>query len=290
MTAKNDNPDQARDWRYRLRGDPARWLLEYDDDPSIYFWFQRDIIGRPEDAPALQEVRDQIVYSTPVQEIFAAQDANGFWESPTSLDLPRYRATLWSLALLAELGLPRNSRRARAACEFVLQNHLNADGAFTGLRELDYAGLLARTLTYFVGRDARLVPALDRLTDAAASGNLFALWALAEHRDENHRGAVERGASIVLNRLAQGVYPVFGAFPPFDSNDALLALRVLALIGRVGDPRANEMIEKIWARQQDGARWSLDKSYDGMRATRAEEPGAPSKWATLAVLRVITQT
>src|SRR5512142_3134817 len=129
------------DWRYRLRGDPAAWLLDYADNPSVCFWFQRDIVGRPEDSPSLQAMREQILFSKPVQDVFAAQDESGFWESPLSLDLPRYRATLWSLALLAELGIPRASRHARAACEFVLQNHLNEDGAFTGLRLIDYAGL-----------------------------------------------------------------------------------------------------------------------------------------------------
>ena len=26
------------DWRCRLRGDPANWLLDVEDNPSIYFW------------------------------------------------------------------------------------------------------------------------------------------------------------------------------------------------------------------------------------------------------------
>ncbi len=276
------------DWRYRLRGDPGRWLLEYDDNPSVYFWFQRDIVGRPEDAPALQEAREQIVYSAAVQEIFSAQDVSGYWQSPTSLDLPRYRATLWSLALLAELGLPRTSRRARAACEFVLQNHLKSDGAFTGLCELDYAGLLVHALHYFIGRDSRLLPALDRLVGPAAGGNLFALWALVENRDEKHRAAVEDGASKILYGLERGDFATCGAFPSFDPADALLALRVLALAGRARDPRAAAVVEKIWARQQDGARWSLDHSYYETPVTRVEEAGAPSKWATIAALRVLT--
>lgn len=279
----------SADWRYRLRGDPAAWLLDYTDNPSVYFWFQRDIVGRPEDAPALQEARDRILYSTPVQEIFAAQDAAGFWDSPTSLDLPLYRATLWSLALLAELGVPRASRRANAACEFIIQNHLNEDGAFTGLRDLSYTGLLLCTLLYFKGRDGRLERALDRLAPTAAGGNVFALWALTENRDTRHKNAVDQGADHLLDAVGHGALRTFGAFPLFDSDDILLALRVLGDIGRASDPRAGGAIEEIWKRQNEGARWSLEKSYDGTLATKMEKSGRPSKWATLNVLRVVTR-
>src|SRR5512141_2902724 len=111
------------DWRYRLKGDPGNWLLDETDNPSVFFWFLRDIVGRPEDSPSLVEAREKILYSNLVQAIFERQDPAGFWESAISLDVPRYSSTLWMLALLAELGIPRASRRASLACEFVLQNH-----------------------------------------------------------------------------------------------------------------------------------------------------------------------
>ncbi len=278
-------------WGYRLRGDPTRWLLDYADNPSVYYWFQRNVVGRPENAPALLEARDQILYSAPVQALFAIQDQGGFWESPTSLDLPRYRATLWSLALLAELGIPRGSRRARAACEFVLQNHLNDDGAFTGLRQLDDAGLLVRSLLYFLpGDDSRLTPALDRLAVDAAEGKVYALWALAENRPARYLPAIESGVNAVLDRLARGDWRTFGAFPPFEGEDTLLALRVLALIGRLRDPRANAALEEVWARQGEGGRWALDQDHAGMILPSLDRAGLPSKWATLYALTIVSRT
>jgi hypothetical protein len=279
-------------WRERLRGDPAPWLLDYADNPSVYFWFLRDIVGRPEDAPALLDARDRILYSAPVQEVFAAQDESGFWGNPDSLDTPRYRATLWSLALLAELGVPRASRRARAASEFVLQNHLAEDGSFAGLSDSPQVGLLMHALLYFRNRqDARLAPAIERLAEWAAEGDVFALWALTEIPREQCsptvQTAVVRGADKLLDALACGDYPTFGAFPSFDGNDALLALRVLTRLGCANDSRTNAVIEKIWERQGEGARWQLEKSYNGWLAARVEEIGTPSKWATLNVLRVV---
>lgn len=277
------------DWQYRLRGDPAAWLLDYADSPSVYFWFQHDIVGRPEDSPALQEARERILYSTPIQQAFIVQDEAGFWESPTSLDLPLYRATLWTLSLLAQLGVPRTSRRANAACEFVIQNHLNEDAAFTGLDGPSRAGLLVRSLLYFKRDDPRLERALDELASSASAGNIFALWALVERRDPRHRVPVEEGAERLLNRLARGEFRNWAVFPSFDEDDALLALRVLSDIGRAGDRRAIDAIEEIWARQNEGARWILDKSYNGMLVTTLEEAGQPSKWATLNVLRVVAR-
>ncbi len=273
-------------WRYRLRGDPAPWLLDYADNPSVYFWFQRDIVGRPEDAAALIQAREMILYSAPVQQILAAQDAGGLWGNPESLATPRYAATLWQLSLLAELGVPRASRRAHATCEFILQNHLAADGNFTGLDD-QAAGLLLRTLLYFgYHDDPRVARALDALAasvpTSAPGAALYALWAFAEisphRRSPAVAATIARGEEIVLDALARNEFPVFGAFPPFDERDALLALRVLAALGRANDARASDVIENIWARQGDGGRWRLEGDHS-----------TPSTWATLNVLRVVTK-
>ncbi len=276
------------DWRYRLRGDPANWLLDAEDNPSVYFWFQRDIVGRPEESAALRDAREQILYSTPVQEIFAVQNELGYWENPESLDEPRRRSTLWSLALLAELAIPRDSRRARTACEFVFQNHTRHDGKFS-LADDQYAGLLVHALVYFCGDDARVKRAVECIVPDAEQGNIFALWALADAPDAAFFPAIERGAQVVLNALARGGYKTFGAFPSFDKFDALLALRALVQLNRASDSRAKGIIEKVWERQGEGARWALEKSYNGSVAARVEEASMPSKWATLNVLRIVTK-
>jgi hypothetical protein len=288
----------AANWRQRLRGDPASWLLDYSDNPSVYFWFQRDVIGRPEDANALRQARELILYSTPVQQLFAAQDDAGFWDNPHSLDQPRYRATLWSLALLAELGAPRASRRARAACEFILQNHLGA-GDDLGLDDQAMAGLLLRTLNYFgYYADPRVARAIDALAASVPSlapgAAMYAVWALIEipddHRSPAALAAIAQCEESLLDALARDAFPTLGAFPPFDATDALLALRVLAQRGRVHDARAQRAIEKIWARQEVGARWSLEKSLKGKLVAQLDDAGTLSKWATLNALRVLTKS
>ncbi len=276
------------DWRYRLRGDPANWLLDAEDNPSVSFWFQRDIVGRPEDAATLKEMRERILYSTPVQEIFAAQNEAGYWENPESLEEPRYRATLWSLALLAELGIPRTSRRARAACEFVFQNHLYENGEFD-LADDKLAGLLVRALGYFVQGDQRIDRALEFIAPDAEQGNIFALWALADVADEKFASVLDHGTDAVVTALVHGEYTLLGTFPSFDQSDSLLALRVLTQSNRVSDDRVKGMVEKVWERQGESARWILEKSYNGSVAATVEAEGVPSKWQTLNVLRVVTK-
>lgn len=276
------------DWRYRLKGDPTRWLLDEADNPSVFFWFLRDIVGRPEDSPSLIQAREKILYSDPVQAIFALQDPLGYWESPNSLDLPRYSATLWMLALLAELGIPRTSRRATLASEFILQNHVNSDGAFTGLRDAAASGLLARTLLYFRSGDSRLDVILDRLEQSASDGDVYALWALAESGGERFSQSIRQGREKLISAVADGALPFFGTWPPFEQKDLLLALRVLRSAGAGQDTRLAGPTEYVWQKQQDGACWNLETNFEGMLPIQVETTRAPSKWATLNALRVIT--
>jgi len=288
----------AADWRNRLRGDPAPWLLNYADNPSVYFWFQRDIVGRPEDAAAMIRAREMILYSTPVQQILAAQGAGGFWDNPYSLMTPRYSATLWQLALLTELGIPRESRRARAACEFIVANHLATDGTFAAPVDQAPAGLLLRSLAYFnCDDDPRVNCALEALAvsvpTSAPGAVMYAVSALVEsqtrHRSPAVAEAIVQGEEILLDAFARNEFATFGAFPPFDETDALFALRVLASQGRASDPRANHMIEKIWARQDKAGRWQFEKILNEHVALELEQIGMPSKWATLNALRVVTK-
>ena len=274
------------DWRYRLQGDPAAWLLDADDNPSIYFWFQRDVVGRPEDAPALVQARERIVYSTPVQELFATQDPAGFWATSESLDAPRHTATLWSLALLAELGAPRGSRRAHAACEYIFQNIAHSNGTVQNAVDPIYEGLMVRALGYFNRGDPRLAPMLRQIIASASQGDVFSLWALAENFHSEFLPAMERGVDRLFEAMLGGC-ATYGTFPPFDPKDNLLGLRTIALIGKIKQPRWNPVLERVWERQREGGRWSLDKRCKPTLAPSLWHGDSDEKWATLNALRVL---
>lgn len=280
-------------WKKYLRADPTRWLLE-NDDPSILLWYQLDIAQRPEDARAVLETRERVLYSEPVQTIFAAQNELGFWGAASSLAHPYYTATLWNLALLAELGIPRASRRARNACEFVLQNFLRADGTFAGLNEIA-TGYLLRAFGYFnYAADARVLRAARVLSERVETSpaRLAALWGWrAFCADEEIARLARENVERMLEEAKTGNAAVNlpYTFPQFDARDELFHLRVLAEYERVQDERAAPLVDALAAKQNERAQWTLERDLNAQLLTPLEHAGAPSRWATLNALRVITK-
>lgn len=288
------NSTTPAQWTKYLRADPTRWMLE-TGDPSILLWYQLDIAHRPEDARVVLETRERVLYSDPVQAIFAAQDEIGFWGDAENLAQPYYHATLWNLALLAELGIPRTSRRARNACAFVLQNFLNADGTFAGLNAVE-SGYLIHALAYFnLAEDARLVNAARTVLHQAAQANatdgarITALWAIqeipADKRNAHERARVMRALDSDSNPRP---FPPL-AFPQFDPSDPLFILRVLMQTESSGSPRLAPLIEHIVSKQNENAQWMPERAFHHPLGTLLEKENASSRWITLNALRVITR-
>ncbi len=286
------NPEIER-WRKYLRRDPTRFLLDEEANPSVFAWYLIDVAHRPEDSSAVLEARERVLYSAPVQEILAAQQPEGYWEPVDSLTQPRYRATLWNLALLAELGIPRDSRRARAACEFVLQNFMDVQGRFAGLDGVE-TGFLIHALVYFnLAADARIQRAAHALATHAANDaasddvRVAALWALCELPD------VEELRTPLVNRLGESLpqRTEFGpiTFPPFDPSDPLFVLRAISDTSLLADPRLGPLMDLVLKKQNEWAQWPLEKSHSAELLTRVEEESPASRWAMLNAVRVIVK-
>jgi hypothetical protein len=286
-------------WQKYLRADPTRWLFE-SGDPSILLWYQLDLAHRPEDARAVVDTRERVLYSEPVQSIFAAQNEIGYWGDAADMVRPRYTATLWNLALLAELGIPRVSRRARYACEFLLQNVLNADGTFAGLDEVE-TGFLLRAFGYFnYAHDARARRAAHKLRERADSyaARVCALWGWrAFCQDAEIARAAQETLARILSDLRASGNAVRGAprarlgaytFPPFEPRDELFLLRVLAEYQRVQDECVAPLIDALVTKQNARAQWTMERDLNAQLLTPFEPQGAPSRWITLNALRVIT--
>lgn len=274
-------------WKQYLRRDPTRWLLE-TDDPSLLLWYQLDIAHRPEEAPAVREARERVLYSDPVQAILARQDEAGYWGDAASPARPYYSATVWNLALLAELGLPRTSRRARLAAQFLLQNFWHADGHWTGLNAVE-SGYLVGALAYFgLAEDPQVVTAARALNPPDLASRAAALRAWSAFADE---GLAERIADTLGSVLdewdKQELAPV--TWPPFDPTDPVVILDALARFDKAGDARAARLVEAVMARQDKAARWTLEKDLNELLLTPFERQGEPSRWATLNALRAIVR-
>lgn len=291
------DPEIARWLRY-LRYDPTRWLLE-TNDPSILLWVQLDIANRPEDARGVVEMRERVLYSEPVQAILSAQDELGLWGDMDTPALP-YRGTIWNLALLAELGIPRASRRARRACAMLLETCWQEDGTFRGVDAVA-AGYLVRAFAYFnMGQDERVIRSALALEQKIKRPEeaVCALWAWRELQDEPRIAAAsELMLERVLNLLgyrnagaeAPAAYYEPLTFPQFAPDDMLFLLRVLAEHGRIADARAAPLVAALAAKQDERARWTLERDLNAELITPLERAGEPSRWVTLNAVRVIKQ-
>lgn len=278
-------------WKKYLRYDPTRWLLE-TNDPSILLWYQLDIANRPEDARGVIETRERVLYSDAVQSIFAAQNELGIWGSAKTLAQPYYSATLWNLALLAELGIPRTSRRARNACEFVLQNFMAADGTCTGLNVVE-SGYLIRALSYFLRGDERVLRAATALERQwhgveVERADATCLWAWSDYRAEAFfDSTIQKALEKLLQGCALGKWERVIGIPQFKPRDGLFILRVLAEYERAHDPRAAGMVDWLLGCQDTRGQFPLRESLNDKIVTPLERESAAGRWSTLNALRVI---
>lgn len=278
-------------WKKYLRYDPTRWLLE-TNDPFILLGYQLDIANRPEDARGVIETRERVLYSDAVQGIFAAQNEWGVWGDAASLAQPYYTATVWNLALLAELGIPRASRHARNACEFVLENFMTAEGSLAGLNVVE-SGYLIRALSYFLRGDGRVLRAAAALEGqchgvAGEGGDVTCLWAWRDYRAESSFDAtIHKALEKLLEGCEVGRWERVIGFPQFNPQDALFILRVLAEHDRAHDPRAARMVEWLLGLQDANGRFPLTESLNDKIVPPLEPASPASRWSTLNALRVI---
>ncbi len=78
---------------------------------------------------------------SPVPRILAAQQADGHWEGRDRFYTAKYRGTVWTLLILAELGADGADARVRAACEAVLRDSQDPDsGGFSWERSKKAGG------------------------------------------------------------------------------------------------------------------------------------------------------
>jgi hypothetical protein len=157
------------------KADPIHWLLEKDtENPSVRYFALRDLLGLPELNPEVTEAHAAIMGSGPVPVILAAQEPSGTWVKPGSGYSPKYRATVWSLLILAELGADPHEPRVRKGCEYLLEHSMASNGAFSPYQGLTPSGaihclngnLLFALQRLGFGNDARLQTVIDWLARA----------------------------------------------------------------------------------------------------------------------------
>ena len=305
-------------------GQPAsavlEWLLEPSNPSARYLTLTR-LLGRsPDDAEVIAS-QQAICQVSPARDILAAQYPQGFWMHPGIGFSPLYRATIWQILFLAQLGTARDSRIDRAVRHLFEVNQRD-DGAFRASKEPGDTpaclnGALLWALETLGLHDA---PAVRRawswlaqtvedhgLAGTYADGNVCpwaavkVLWAASAVPAGQRHTAVERlsgmAAELLLDGLPDGARQAPEGsrahaaqrfeltFPLAHTADLLQCLEVLTATGSGDDPRLEPA--RIWVADKmlpDGL-WPLERTPTP-QWTAYGAVGQPNKWITLRALSV----
>jgi hypothetical protein len=118
-------------WQDQLRGNALQWLLEADM-PGVRYLALRDLLDCSPDDQELRAAQSAAHTEGPIATILAQMDETGYWVEPGPGYNPKYRATVWSIIMLAQLGASAaQDERIACACAYVLDHALTANGQFT---------------------------------------------------------------------------------------------------------------------------------------------------------------
>jgi hypothetical protein len=87
------------------------------------------LINLDRDDPELMKSRENAHQHGPIQTILDAMHPDGYWEKEGPGYLPKYRSSVWSLILLAQLGAKiDNDPKIKQACDYYLDNAFTSHG------------------------------------------------------------------------------------------------------------------------------------------------------------------
>ena len=121
-----------QEWTQRLNDDPLPWLLEPDPkNPGVRYVALTDLQDKAVDHPEVVEAQRAVMSTGPVPTILENQESDGYWVKPGPGYNPKYRSTVWSVTMLAQLGADGSDPRVRKAGEYILEHAIDKNGAFS---------------------------------------------------------------------------------------------------------------------------------------------------------------
>lgn len=156
------------------------WLLEEDlGRPSIRYLALRDLTGLAEDDQEIIHAKENIYLSGLIPDILSHQSPEGWWYKPGNGYSPKFKATVWSLILLAELGADIHHPNIQRGCDYILNHGLSLNGVFSAYADLREGGCvpclngnMVYALTQLgMGEDERIIHVVDWLAQAVTGEN-----------------------------------------------------------------------------------------------------------------------
>jgi len=246
--------------------------------------------------PQVAESRALIPKVPPVRDILAAQYPAGHWMHPGLGISPRYRATLWQVLFLAQLGVGPIPEAARAI-EVLRRDNLDDAGAFhlrRGARGQSPA--LTVAFLWAVARlglqDAadwslswRWVSEEIDAERVATAGAVWSIRAAAAWHREIWTGHTAVWSHIEWRDLAPAAGPLSLTFPVAVEPDLLTLMEACV---EAGVPAQIPPLAVDWLmdRQLSSGDWPLER-VPGRLWCAAGEIGEPNPWVTVRALSVL---
>jgi hypothetical protein len=314
--------------------DPLPWLLEPDNPSARYLALTR-LLDQAPDSPAAMAARSAIPNSDPARSILDAQFAgldaaggpSGYWIKPDLGYSPKYRATVWQIIFLAQLGAPA-VEPIRRACDYVLDHcryladrHGRRDGRFTASKGRQGAinclngNLLWALQRLGLGDDPRLAEAREATAGAIDrhgfgcryNDDLACAWgavkvlrafleAAADQRTPIVEGVIDQATTLLLSvPLLEAVYPATRAVSPrwfqlcFPLGFNCDILEAMGALMLAGQADHPHMQDAVeWLVSKQGADGKWAlERVPGKMWTSFGTVGQPDKWVTIRALEAV---
>ena len=117
-------------WKNQLRGDPVQWLLQ-SENPGVRYLVLRDLLDLSPNDKKLKSAQKAAHQEGSIAVVLSHMQKEGYWVKAGPGYNPKYRSTVWSMILLAQLGASaREDKRIEQACSYLL-DHMAEGGQFT---------------------------------------------------------------------------------------------------------------------------------------------------------------
>jgi len=315
------------------RTDPAiRWLLK-SRDPSVRYSTLVDLLGEPIDSREVMTIHEAIPTGRRVRALLRGQQRDsGFGVHPYK----KWTGAHWRLVSLVELGIPKDHKRARTAAEQVLEwltseHHLRGIETVNGLvrrcasQEGNALGVCSRLGLIGDSRVRQLAESLtawqwpdggwncDKREGAHHSSfyeSLAPMWGLIQYHLaggdgrsleaarrtgefflKHHLFRSEQTGKVIDDEWLKLHYPLYWHY------DVLQALRIMAQLEELSDPRAQEALDIVESKRHPDGTWHVEGLYwlpPGRRGSNVEVVDwgrrGSNEMITLNALRVLKAT
>jgi hypothetical protein len=118
-------------WQEQLNGNTLSWLME-KDNPGVRYLALRDLLESPAGDADLIAAQERAHQEGPIAIVLDEMEEDGYWVKAGPGYSPKYRGTVWSVIMLAQLGASiALDERIERACQYLCDHALTENGLFS---------------------------------------------------------------------------------------------------------------------------------------------------------------